>query len=574
MRRQGRPENWRLLSGRRAARLAVASVAALLVVPLGALGGSAIGAAAAASTTCVGTQATPASLAGGTYSSVAVIGVCAVNAGQVVVTGNVTVEGSNGALVASFAHNIHGAGTSGLTVHGNILVGTGAAAILGCFASSSPCNDDPNKNTNPTLNSPDVVDGDLIATNALGVLVHDTTIVGDVRQSGGGGGATSGPGKNCTPTGIFNKFGSPVFSDYEDSMIGGNLWLTGLQSCWLGALRDKVGGSVTFSNNIMADPDANEVLTNTIQGNLICAGNSPANQYGDSHGVPDTVGGFATGQCGFGVLQRNPSTPTGTLEHLALPSSTLQGYNLGAADGGVFSFATRFFGSAAGTASTMPYVGIATAPGGDGYWMANAGGTVSNFGPNGRSFGSAASFALNKPVVGIAAAPGGDGFWEAAGDGGVFGFGPSASFFGSAGGIHLNQPIVGMAAAPTGDGYDLVASDGGVFTYGPGAQFHGSTGSIHLNQPIVGMVMDPATGGYWLVAADGGVFSFDAPFFGSLGAIHLNKPIVGIAAAPSGDGYYLVASDGGVFAFGAGAHFQGSTGSIHLSQPIDGIGLG
>ncbi|HEY5170272.1 MAG TPA: hypothetical protein VIK54_00960, partial [Acidimicrobiia bacterium] len=126
------------------ARHAVVSVAALLVVPLGALGGSAIGAAAAASTTCEGTQATPASLAGGTYSSVAVIGVCAVDSGQVVVTGDVTVSGSNGALVAAFAHNKSGPGTSGITVHGNVLVGTGATAILGCFATSSPCNDDPN----------------------------------------------------------------------------------------------------------------------------------------------------------------------------------------------------------------------------------------------------------------------------------------------------------------------------------------------------------------------------------------------------------------------------------------------
>ncbi len=579
MRRRGPSQGSRLLGGRSVVRLTVVSVAALLVVPFGALAGSATGAAAAA-TTCSGTQATPASLAGGTYSSVTVTGVCAVNAGQVVVTGNVTVDGSNGALVAAFARNIHGAGTSGITVHGSILVGTGATVFLGCFASSSPCNDDPNPST-PTLNSPAVVDGDVIATNPLAVLAHDTTIVGDLRESGGGGGAFSGPGKNCTPTGIFNKFGSPVFSDFEDSVIGGNVSVVGVQSCFFGAFRLKVGGSFSFVDNTMADPDANEVLTNEIKGNLICSGNTPANQFGDSHGSTNNVGGFATGQCGFGVLQPNPApssgppvVPAGPLQHLSQPSSALQGYNLGAADGGLFSFGTPFFGSAAGTASSSPYVGIATAPGGDGYWLANAGGAVSNFGPNGRSFGSAASFALNKPVVGIAAAPGGDGFWEAAADGGVFGFGPSASFFGSAGGIHLNQPIVGMAAAPTGDGYDLVASDGGVFTYGPGAHFHGSTGSIHLNQPIVGMVTDPATGGYWLVAADGGVFSFDAPFFGSLGAIHLNQPIVGIAAAPTGDGYYLVASDGGVFAFGPGAHFQGSTGSIHLSQPIDGIGLG
>jgi hypothetical protein len=577
MRRRGRFEGARWLGGRRGARLALVSVSTLLVLPFGALGGTAIGAAvsnAAAATTCAGTQASPATLAGGTYSSVTVTGVCGVNGGQVVVTGNVTVEGPNGALVATFARNAHGAGTSGITVHGSILVNNGATLFLGCFASSSPCNDDPNKNTNPTLNSPDVVNGDVIATNALALIVHDSAIVGDVRDSGGGGGAFTGPGKNCTPTGIFNKFGSPVFSDFEDSIIGGNVSVVGLQTCWLGALRDKVGGSVSFLNNTMADPDASEILTSTIQGNLICAGNLPANQFGDSHGSPDTVGGFANGQCSFGVLQRNPSIPTGTLEHLSVPSKALPGYDLGAGDGGVFSFGARFFGSAAGIASATPYVGIAAAPGGDGYWLANANGLVSNFGPNGRSFGSAASFPLTKPVVGIAAAPGGDGYWEAAGDGGVFSFGPSAPFFGSAGSIHLNQPIVGVAAAPGGDGYDLVATDGGVFTYGPGAHFHGSTGSIHLNQPVVGMVVDPATGGYWLVAADGGVFSFNAPFYGSLGAIHLNQPIVGIVAAPTGNGYDLVASDGGVFAFGPGAHFQGSLGNVHLNAPIDGIALG
>src|SRR5947207_14560067 len=107
MRLRRRSEGTRRFGGRRVARLAVASVSALLVVPFGALGGTTI--AAAAATTCSGTPASPASLAGGTYSSVTVTGFCAVNGGQVVVTGNVTVEGSNAALVATFAHNIHGA---------------------------------------------------------------------------------------------------------------------------------------------------------------------------------------------------------------------------------------------------------------------------------------------------------------------------------------------------------------------------------------------------------------------------------------------------------------------------------
>ena len=325
-----------------------------------------------------------------------------------------------------------------------------------------------------------------------------------------------------------------------------------------------------------------EVLTNRIQGNLICSANSPGNQYGDSMGMPNVVGGFAVGQCGFGVVAPNPAptpgpppTPAGPLEHIATPSPSPPGYALGAADGGVFTFGTPFFGSAAGTTTPLPYVGFAAAPGGKGYWLANASAAVKAFGPNAQVPGSSSpSFVPSKPVVGVAAAPGGDGYWQAAGDGGVFSAGPGAPFFGSAGSIPLTKPVVGIGAVPTGDGYDLVASDGGVFTFGPGAQFHGSLGATHLNAPVVGMVIDPATGGYWLVAADGGVFSFDAPFFGSLGSVHLDQPIVGIAAAPTGNGYYLTAKDGGVFTFGPGAHFQGSLGGVTLTAPIAAIGLG
>ena len=152
----------------------------------------------------------------------------------------------------------------------------------------------------PTLKSPTVVGGSVIATAPVWVVISDSSIVGDIRETGGGGGAFSGPGAGCTPTGIFAAFMSPVFSDYEDSTIGGNLSVSGLSSCWLGSFRDKVGGSVSFVHNTMADPDAMEVLTNRIQGNLICSANSPGNQYGDSMGMPNVVGGFAVGQCGSG----------------------------------------------------------------------------------------------------------------------------------------------------------------------------------------------------------------------------------------------------------------------------------
>ncbi len=575
MRAQRCSDRSRTRGVRRLRRLVVVSVSALVAVSFG----TAIGAAvpnAVRSAGCAGTPKAPATLRGGIYANVTVTGVCEVKAGQVVVVGNVVVEGSHGALVAAFARNAHGGGRSGITVHGNLVVQNGASLLLGCFASSFPCLDDPHKKTKPTLDGPDFVDGDLLATNSLGVVVHDTTIVGDIREVGGGGGFETGPGGHCTPTGIFAAFKSPVYSDYEDSTVDGNMSVTGLRSCWLGSLRDKVGGSVTYLNDKMADPDSMEIETDHVQGNMICAGNSPANQIGDSHGKSSDVGGFATGQCGFGVRKPDPApvpgaqgNPAGPLVHLTVPANAHHGYDLGATNGGVSAFGTPFFGSAA---SATPYVGIAAAPGGHGYWLANSDGQVSPFGPNSESFGSVSS--SNAPVVGIAAASSGDGYWEATADGGVFGFGPTASFYGSASGVHLAKPIVGIAAAPTGTGYDLVAADGGVFTYGPGAHFHGSASNIALNQPIVAIAIDPSTGGYWLVAADGGVFSFHAPYYGSAAAMHLNARIVGIAAAPTGHGYYLVAANGDVYTFGPAAHYQGSQTNTNPATPVDGIALG
>jgi hypothetical protein len=545
-----------------------------LAVPL-AIGGGSAAAAGPPSTTCTNNGANPGSLAAGTYSSVVVSGACAVNAGAVIVVGNVTVQ-PGAALLAAYANNSTGPGTSGLTVNGNITVGSGSTVILGCEAAHFACIDDPNQ-ANPTLSASETVAGSILATGALGILVHNSTVDGDVIQSGGGGGV------NCTPSGVFATFMSPVYSDYEDVIVGGNISVTGLGSCWMGLLRNQVGGSITMSNNIMADPDANEVLTNQVTGNLICQANSPANQYGDSAGVANVVTGYAVGQCGFSTLAPNPApqpanpgppptpaVPAGPLTHISVPSGILTGYTMGAGDGGIFALGMAgFFGSGAGFLAS---IGIATAPGGLGYYLAGTNGKVVGFGPNAPSFGDVSSLPLTKPIVGVATAPGGDGYDLAASDGGVFTF--NTKFYGSAGALHLNQPVVGMAFAATGDGYYLVASDGGIFNYGPGTTFQGSTGAIHLNQPVVGMAVDPATGGYWLVAADGGVFSFNAPFMGSTGAIHLNQPIVGMIAAPTGNGYWLVARDGGVFAFGPGAPFQGSTGGIHLSQPIVGIGLG
>jgi hypothetical protein len=549
-------------------RLVISTAAGVAMVgSIGLVGTSGV-AAAAGPATCGGTLASPQSLAGGSYTTLTVDGVCAINAGLVVVSGNVTVDAGD-ALLASYAKDVDAAGTpSGLTVEGNIVASTGATVFLGCEP-EFVCFDDPNPNA-PTLSSADTVDGSLTGTGVLGIVVHNSTIGEDVVETGGGGGL------NCVPTGPFTLIpggGTPVYSDYEDGSIGGNLRITGLNSCWFGALRLQIGGSFTYAGNSMADPDASENLANNIGGNILCSDNTPAVQYGDSGSSPNIVGGFATGECSFTAEAPNPGVPPGPPAHISLPSSSLPGYWLGAQDGGVFGFGLPFFGSAAGQALAQPIVGIGAEPGGIGYNLADANGTVYRFGPQALDC-TGVSGPLNKPVVGIATAPGGDGCWLAASDGGVFALGPNAAFLGSAGSLRLNKPVVGIAATPGNDGYDLVASDGGVFTYGPGAAFYGSMGGHPLNQPIVGIATDPVTGGYWLVAADGGVFSFNAPFYGSLGGKPLNKPIVGITAAPTGDGYYLDAADGGVFAFGPGAHFQGSTGGLHLNKPVIGMALG
>ena len=97
------------------------------------------------------------------------------------------------------------------------------------------------------------MNGQLREFAPLGVVVHDTTIHGNVTEVGGGGGLT------CKPIGVFEQFppkGQPVYSDYEDMSIYGNLEINDLTSCWLGVARDQIHGRVDLFNDQLADPDA------------------------------------------------------------------------------------------------------------------------------------------------------------------------------------------------------------------------------------------------------------------------------------------------------------------------------
>ena len=294
-------------------RLAAITSLALSTLVIGAGAAAASEGHHAQPSTCTGTLSAPGVLAGTYRGDVVVTGVCAVNGGAAVIRGDLILAPGS-ALNATFALNdVAGTGTSSLTVKGDVKVGNGATLGMGCEPVFSPCTDDPKAATGGTLTGKNHVSGDVRASQALALIIHASTIEGDVSQRGGGGGV------NCDipATGIFAVLHSPVFSDYENNTIGGDLNVTGLQTCWSGSLRNHVRGDLFDANNTMFDPDAGEVLTNVVHGNIACFNNSPVVQYGDSMGSPNQVRGRAFGECAFSVKQPNPA-PSGPLEPISV----------------------------------------------------------------------------------------------------------------------------------------------------------------------------------------------------------------------------------------------------------------
>jgi hypothetical protein len=185
------------------------------------------------------------------------------------VSGNLLVE--PGACLDAFT-----LGT--VTVGGNVYVGNGAILALGCTQGSigpgvPPCFND---------TTHDTVGGSIIADRPYTMYLDGDTISGDIRSTGGGPGVTFSPYVNF-----------PI----KDNVVGGNVIVQGWKGAWFGVIRNNVKGRVEISNIGGANPDSNEVATNTIGGNLVCFGNSPAAQLGDSGGTINTVGGTKFGEC-------------------------------------------------------------------------------------------------------------------------------------------------------------------------------------------------------------------------------------------------------------------------------------
>ena len=280
--------------------------AVMSLVPGAVVLGAGAAQAAGSSQTCTGTLQSPGVLAGTYRGDVTVTGLCLVNSGAAVINGDLTLA-PDAAVGATYALNdVAGSGTSSLTVRGDVMVGSGAVLALGCEPTYGPCSDDPGSTTQ------DRVLGDVRASQPLGIVILASTIKGDLRVTGGGGGVS------CSPPypGFFGAVGSPAFTDAEDNVIGGDLTYTGIQSCWLGAMRNAVRGDVTVRGNTMADSTADSIAGNRVSGSIACSGNSPAAQYGFA-GSPNQIRSHASGECAFSVRKPDP-TPDGPLEPISV----------------------------------------------------------------------------------------------------------------------------------------------------------------------------------------------------------------------------------------------------------------
>ncbi len=279
----------------------------------------------------------------GTYASIQVSGICYMPAGNITVKGDLSVAPN--ALLDAVTP---GDPTSGppvvpatVSVGGNIWVGKGGVLLFGCSPNISCAG------TLPGI-SFDSVHGSIVATGAQAVVIHSVAIGGNLSILGGGGGPAAAscnaqPPPPAAPVTSLRPWSEdpnltfvPVYTDVEDASIGGNYTVTGLNTCWLGSIRNQIGGSATFIANYFGDPDSMEIGNNLIGGNLTCTQNSPAPQFGDG-AAPDLVSGNGIGQCGFDVVLQNPSPgaieanglapDVGVSEHFVVSTRTLGTYS-------------------------------------------------------------------------------------------------------------------------------------------------------------------------------------------------------------------------------------------------------
>jgi hypothetical protein len=222
------------------------------------------------------------SIPGGTYSSVTVTHWCRVDDGDVMVTGSFTVA-AGAILDATYAG-------SNLIVDGTFYAFTNSIVVLGCGPQDAPCSNSDTIQPQQPGGTDHEIFGPVYSSGALAFIAHDNRFFNNVTQSGGGGGV------NCA---IFPPVlqGSPAYSAWEDNEISRNLTVQSVHSCWMGVIRNEVGRNLTYNQNLMFDPDGNEVNTNFIDANLSCLSNVPPAGIRFDGGDPNVVTGANFGTC-------------------------------------------------------------------------------------------------------------------------------------------------------------------------------------------------------------------------------------------------------------------------------------
>ncbi|WP_042364041.1 hypothetical protein [Streptacidiphilus neutrinimicus] len=216
-------------------------------------------------------------IASGDYYELVVHGDCTVPDGA-----KVTVETQ---LYVTSGSTLNAITTGHVHVKGNVEVGRGAVLGLGC-----------NTETNCATPTKDEVGGNINSDHATAVILHADRVKGDITT------LADGPGLTCAPSAQLASIpnlgtGTPAYDDFEDNTVGGYITTSHLRSCWMGVIRNHVGTNILVLDDRTADPDGNEVVTNTVRGDLGCYLNKPAAQLGDSGGAPNMVKGLKLGEC-------------------------------------------------------------------------------------------------------------------------------------------------------------------------------------------------------------------------------------------------------------------------------------
>lgn len=158
-------------------------------------------------------------------------------------------------------------GDGPVTVLAGVSVGPGATFMLGHETPYGPLTSS--------------LGGGVVGDNAAQVQIHNSRITGGVNLQGGSG-----------PFGCTAPIAPLCFNDLEDNVINGGATINGYDGLYLGFIRNTVNGTTTVTNN--AVPDELDLGSNTVHGDLVCGGNTPVENTGESPGAPNSVTGRDT----------------------------------------------------------------------------------------------------------------------------------------------------------------------------------------------------------------------------------------------------------------------------------------